>query len=428
MVQAVFEVRLVVHTFVVKKQDVPPLLVLGPAAPPATTRGECGERARCRRATPGSTPPPRWGRRRRLWRPRTRRGRRSTRIWRAVSGARWKRRWVPRAGSPVPCDAREIRAEVKRFLRLHGQAPGSAPSCSGSARSWRRRAGGPSRWRGASTPRPLTQSGGAGAAAVRPGRRRALVRLLQPPRGPVRARVSVSSEGEPLPLRAKWLAAPPARPGRRRETVQGSCTAADRKTLSHANPARRARRGRGPLPRTRRVQVESIVHDDDITLLAAAGSSGWTRLANVLFLVAVVARLCQDAVRNGDAAVTMRRPCFRTCATVRPGRGAHRVARMLGTLHGRPFAAQRPRDGKSSNRTRMSDCSTAETRRSRRRTRRAPARPAGAATGSGTSCSRAGSAPSTARRALDLREACSAQRSCACTSTRTAFSHSTRTS
>ena len=28
---------------------------------------------------------------------------------------------------PSPCDAREIRAEVKRFLRLHGQAPGSAP-------------------------------------------------------------------------------------------------------------------------------------------------------------------------------------------------------------------------------------------------------------------------------------------------------------
>ena len=83
-------------------------------------------------------------------------------------------------GPPVPCDAREIRAEVKRFLRLHGQAPGSAPFLLGF-RALLEAQGGRTvsvAWR--VDPATLTQSGG----DIHARRRLALVRLLQPPRGP----------------------------------------------------------------------------------------------------------------------------------------------------------------------------------------------------------------------------------------------------
>ena len=73
-------------------------------------------------------------------------------------------------GPPVPCDAREIRAEVKRFLRLHGQAPGSAPFLLGF-RALLEAQGGRTvsvAWR--VDPATLTQSGGDAAFRETPSR------------------------------------------------------------------------------------------------------------------------------------------------------------------------------------------------------------------------------------------------------------------
>ena len=136
-------------------------------------------------------------------------------------------------GPPVPCDAREIRAEVKRFLRLHGQAPGSAPFLLGF-RALLEAQGGRTvsvAWR--VDPATLTQSGG--DAFMRDAV--ALLSVSCDRREDLETPLSVSSEGEDLPLRAKWLAFSPPRDLGDVDLYKLLLKLPDRKTLSHANPA-----------------------------------------------------------------------------------------------------------------------------------------------------------------------------------------------
>ena len=155
---------------------------------------------------------------------------------------------------PSPCDAREIRAEVKRFLRLHGDAPGSAPFLLGF-RALLEAQGGRTvsvAWR--VDPATLTQSGGdafmrdaVSLLSVSCNRRTDLETPLS-----TLPSVSVSSAASgrlaapsaetmgpasDLPLRAKWLAFSPPRDLGDVDLYKLLMKLPDRKTLSFANPA-----------------------------------------------------------------------------------------------------------------------------------------------------------------------------------------------
>ena len=155
---------------------------------------------------------------------------------------------------PSPCDAREIRAEVKRFLRLHGQAPGSAPFLLGF-RTLLEAQGGRTvsvAWR--VDPATLTQSGGdafmrdaVSLLSVSCNRRTDLETPLSTP--PSVSSVSSASgrqtapsaetmgPASDLPLRAKWLAFSPPRDLGDVDLYKLLAKLPDRETLSHANPA-----------------------------------------------------------------------------------------------------------------------------------------------------------------------------------------------
>ena len=154
---------------------------------------------------------------------------------------------------PSPCDAREIRAEVKRFLRLHGHAPGSAPFLLGF-RALLEAQGGRTvsvAWR--VDPATLTQSGGdafmrdaVSLLSVSCVRRTDLETPLTTPPGDVSSaksgrEVTAPKESpvihEDLPLNAKWLAFSPPRDLGDVDLYKLLVKLPDRKTLSFANPA-----------------------------------------------------------------------------------------------------------------------------------------------------------------------------------------------
>ena len=150
-------------------------------------------------------------------------------------------------GPPVPCDAREIRAEVKRFVRLHGQAPGSAPFLLGF-RALLEAQGGRTvsvAWR--VDPATLTQSGGdafmrdaVALLSVSCNRRVDLetpLSVSSAARGRHAAPSGSEETGEDLPLHAKWLAFSPAPDLGDVHLYKLLLKLPDRKTLSHANPA-----------------------------------------------------------------------------------------------------------------------------------------------------------------------------------------------
>lgn len=150
-------------------------------------------------------------------------------------------------GPPVPFDAREIRAEVKRFVRLHGQSLGSAPFLLGF-RALLEAQGGRTvsvAWR--VDPATLTQSGGdsfmqdaVALLSVSCNRRTDLETPLpsSAARGASsRGASSAEVKGEELPLHAKWLAFSPAPDLGDVHLYKLLLKLPDRKTLSHANPA-----------------------------------------------------------------------------------------------------------------------------------------------------------------------------------------------
>ena len=283
MVQAVFEVRLSFTLLSSKNRTCRLLLVLGPRRPPGNNT-------------------------RRVWRAGTMSSRDAELdaapevgpSAKAVASANAKRaafhadlasgQWgaLEKAlgaarGPPVPCDAREIRAEVKRFLRLHGQAPGSAPFLLGF-RALLEAQGGRTvsvAWR--VDPATLTQSGG--DAFMRDAV--ALLSVSCNRREDLETPLSVSSEGEDLPLRAKWLAFSPPRDLGDVDLYKLLLKLPDRKTLSHANPAGEIVAD-ASLPADPPREVESIAFGgSDCT-----PSLGKRRhVCCMLFVVAVVAAL-----------------------------------------------------------------------------------------------------------------------------------------